>query len=109
VKRIVAILLAFPLAGCFADQRQQAAACKLEALRLYPTDRPDMGHLPDENVVADRSIYIQMCTAAHGYEYYSSQSACGPRSSSSSNEYCYAPFGWVQRLIYRIETGSRLQ
>jgi hypothetical protein len=51
VKRIVAILLAFPLAGCFADQRQQAAACKLEALRLYPTDRPDMGHLPDENVV----------------------------------------------------------
>ena len=98
MKQIAAVLLAFPLAGCFAGQQQKVAACKLEAMRLYP-DKDDR-----RNDVFD---YTVTCMKAHGFEYDTEQPKCSISMGSyytAADPHCYIPIGWVQRLIYRIET-----
>jgi hypothetical protein len=77
---VVLVLLSLPLAGCLADQKQQIAACKLEATRLYPNEVPPL---------SDKlNTYVRTCMEAHGYEYDAVQKKCKK-----------ATWEWVPMLI----------
>jgi hypothetical protein len=99
---VLVALLAFPLAGCFADQKQQVASCELEAMHLYPGKQSvdDLLNIHD---------YIRTCMQAHGYEFSPSQSACESSATMVDDPSCYAPMSWVGQLLYRLETGSKLR
>jgi hypothetical protein len=93
---LLALLLALPLAGCYSDQKQQVAACKLEAMRLYPGDAPSFK-------IGD---YIQTCMETHAYEINVPQSSCVVTDNYKYDPGCYAPVSWVGRHLYNLETGS---
>jgi hypothetical protein len=98
MKPLLALLLALPLVGCYADQKQQVAACKLEAMRLYPGREP----MVSENI----GDYIRTCMGAHAYELNVLQSSCFVTDDFKYDPGCYAPASWVARHIYYLETGS---
>jgi hypothetical protein len=78
------LLLTLPLAGCFADQRQQLAACQLETMRLNS---------------ATANAYVVKCMEAHGYEF--SPSVC--LFKKEDDLYCYVPTSWFQRFTNRLD------
>jgi hypothetical protein len=92
----VAIVLLLPLGGCFADQQQQLASCKVDAMRLYPDKSPFISYTIEE--------YVTRCMEMHGYNYSSSLSACV--APTKDDPRCWAPTSWIGRLIYRLETGD---
>jgi hypothetical protein len=101
-----AIVLLLPLGGCFADQEQQLASCKLEAMRLYPGEE-----LMSNSVVSTNlSEYVETCMVVHGYKFSASStvsSMCRPVIRVFQlNPYCYVPASWIGRLIYRLEIGG---
>jgi hypothetical protein len=95
----VLVLLSLPLAGCFADQKQQLAACKLEAIKLYPNEQ--------QQYSAKVGDFLKACMGAHGYEYDAFQKMCGSSVGIPTpvDLYCYVPTSWVGWLVYRLETG----
>lgn len=93
MRRFAVILLALPLCGCFADQKKQTAACEFEAVRTYPND--------DRFSSARTARLIVVCMGAHGYE---PQSNCETPPIIAASPYCYVPMGWLDRMIYRIES-----
>jgi hypothetical protein len=104
MRRAVALLLVIPLCGCFADQKQQLAQCKLAALEKY-SGKGDTDFGPTRNAI---SIYNSKCMAAHGYEDNLPDKRCQVTfwDAGYDNPYCYAPSGWLARKIYRIETSE---
>jgi len=98
VRRAVIALLALPLTGCFADQKQHTAACEIEALHTYPADH--------YNQIDN---YIIKCMAAYGYDKAFFQSKCPNTPMLVREPTCYAPMGRLGRLIYQFETGSELK
>ncbi len=94
MKRAALILLVLPLSGCFAEQKQQIAACKLEAQRLYPNDQPESNRFGN---------YITTCMEAHGYESKIPSKGCFVPHLSADNAACYQPGTWLGRIGYQIE------
>jgi hypothetical protein len=77
------IVLVLPLGGCFADQQQQLASCKIDAMRLYPNPSPfPFTSYPIEEYV---TTFMEM----HGYKFSASPSACV--APSRSDPWCYVP------------------
>jgi hypothetical protein len=99
---VILVLLSLPLAGCLADQKQQIAACKLEATRLYPNEVPPL---------SDKlNTYVRTCMEAHGYEYDAVQKKCEEGyMGMGTDAYCYVPASWFGRLTYKLETGGPFQ
>ena len=92
----IAIILLLPLGGCFADQEQQLASCKLEALRTYPNE-------PDVILDAKIEDYMATCMETHGYKFSFAPSACKVATTSFKREpHCYVPTSLIGRLIYRL-------
>jgi hypothetical protein len=91
----VLVLLTLPLAGCFADQKQQLASCKLEAIKLYPNE--------DQNYSIKVNHYVTTCMGVHNYEYDGSKTGCGV-TGNEQQPCCYEPTSWVGRLLYDLET-----
>jgi hypothetical protein len=100
MQRLWAIVLVLPLGGCSADQEQQLALCKVEAMRLYPneTTAEPFGKI---------GKYMEACMQARGYKFTASLSAC-PYGGAfpTDNPLCYVPTSLIGRLIYRLETGG---
>jgi hypothetical protein len=101
---IAIVVLLLPLGGCFADQEQQLASCKLEAMRLYPGEE-----LTSYSVVSTKlTDYVETCMKVHGYNFSASSTWCRSYISAfQSNPYCYVPASWIGRLIYRPEIGDQ--
>jgi len=98
---LIAIVLMLPLGGCFAEQEQQLASCKLEAMRLYPNENP--AAFPSGKI----GDYIDTCMGAHGYKFSLGPSSCKPHGYAFEiDPHCYVPTSWVGWLIYRLETGG---
>jgi hypothetical protein len=80
----------------FADQEQQLASCKLEALRTYPNG-------PDVILDAKIENYMATCMETHGYKFSFAPSACKVATTSFKREpLCYVPTSLIGRLIYRL-------
>ena len=95
--RAIAIVLLLPLGGCFADQEQQLASCKLEALRTYPNE-------PDVILDAKIEDYMATCMETHGYKFSFAPSACKVTTTSFKREsHCYVPTSLIGRLIDRLK------
>jgi hypothetical protein len=93
------LLLAVLLCGCFDDQKQQVAACQLEAIHTYPTQQLYVG--------GDVEHYIRTCMTAHGYDFNLFDKRCEVTNTLSANPYCYIPASTIGRWIYSMETGSK--
>jgi len=93
------VLLADLLCGCFDDQKQQVASCRLEAMRTYPTQQLYVGGNVDN--------YIRTCMMAHGYDWNLMDKKCEVTDTLTANPYCYIPAGAIGRWIYSIEMGSK--
>ncbi len=98
MRRLLAIVMLLPLAGCFEDQKQQAASCDAEAQRTYPTERRETG--------SKWAAYVDTCMTAHEYDWRIGEKRCEVVNGMEANPYCYIPSGWLSRAIYRIEVGS---
>ena len=100
MKRCLALLLALPLMGCFADQQQQLAKCIADA------------ELEHENetwlVQGSRQQYVWLCMAASGYRINHRQDACGktlsPMADTPLYAQCYEPIARFSLLIHKLET-----
>jgi len=96
-------VLVLPLGGCFADQEQQLASCKLEAMRLYP----DEELMPSSVVSTKLTDYVETYMMVHGYKFAESSTWCSSVISVFQlNPHCYVPTSWIGRLIHRFETGD---
>jgi hypothetical protein len=122
--RFLALLLAFFLAGCYSDQKQQLSACQLQVKQHMRTI---------QNIEAqDRksSEETELCMQAHGYEIvedncpdylrtdaidvnpwkatleaYEASLADKIRMKASKKIHpeCYQPMGWLAKQILRFE------
>ena len=130
MKRLLPLLFALLLSGCYWNQKQQFVACALEFGR----------HTPREDVPADfplGSDYAEACMRAHGYELNQDQcprlrddviSRLDPAAIATLGEKlrraytegiekglaalaawrkveptCYEPIGWFGKRVLRIE------
>ncbi len=95
---LLVLVLGFPLAGCFADQKRQVAACEIEALKTYPGEQletsPKVGS------------FMQTCMAAHGYAWHIIDERCNVSFTTERNPYCYIPDNPIGRWIYQLETSQ---
>jgi hypothetical protein len=98
--RAITIVLLLALGGCFADQQQQLASCKLEAMRLYPNEET---HAFGGGKIGE---YMATCMETHGYKFTASPSACPYGGAFPTDARCYVPTSWIGRLMYRLETGD---
>jgi hypothetical protein len=80
--RVIAVKLLLLLAGCNSDQKQQIAACQLEAIRIYPNGELYVGSKVE--------AYIITCMASHGYEWDIGDKQCHVENSMATNPHCYA-------------------
>lgn len=88
MKRLWVLILTIPLCGCFADQKQQAAACEFEAMRTYHNDP----------VAPEVDYYTLQCMRAHGYDF-----TCQTWKGYAGNYYCYEPMDRIGRWISALE------
>ena len=88
----ITIVLLLPLGGCLADQQQQVASCKVDAMRLYPNESPFVSYKIEE--------YVTRCMEMHRYKYDASPHACV--APSKDDGLCYVPTSWIGRLMYSL-------
>ena len=95
------LLLALPLAGCFADQKAQLATCETAAPRTGAGQ-------PFQS--------IRNCMDQAGYRFigWDDGVVCGlgavvkgRRLADGTDALCFEPKGWLALKIYRIEVPTR--
>jgi hypothetical protein len=116
IRRLFLILLALPLAGCFADQKKSEASCQ-QTTEMFLAE-----HANDPNGDGDilqEGNLVQDCLHMHGYEY-SENTKCekmfpipAPANVDDATMFvmtlrktsslCYAPTGWLDRKFYDVE------
>jgi hypothetical protein len=101
------LLLAFPLAGCFAGQQQQLANCQQQAAAANPHPKP--GQLFKAT---------QACMDKAGYNFIGwNDGVVCDMAALTRNEVgqggaatlCFEPKGWLERKLYRLEVPERTQ
>jgi hypothetical protein len=130
MKRLLPLLFALLLSGCYWNQKQQFVSCALEAGRH--TSRADV----PANFPPPGSDYVEACMRAHGYELNQDQcptlrddvirldpaaiAALGEQLRRAYTEEiekrlaalaawrkaeptCYEPIGWFGKRVLRIE------
>jgi hypothetical protein len=105
IRTFVILLLLLPLAGCYADQKAQLAACEKTADRSPPND-----------ATGEPFKHIQSCMDQAGYRFigWNDGVVCdmaavvkGQLSATGTDAECFEPKGWLALRIYRIEIPSR--
>ena len=107
--KLGATLLCLVLAGCYSDQKQQLAVCRVEIDK-------QMDSLATETVnerLFISSARITLCMATKGYEVVkltAPECVGGSSLNEAMNQYaqalsarCYAPMSWVARRVFDIE------
>lgn len=105
VRTLASVLLLLPLAGCYADQKAQLAACEKTAAGS-----------PSRALPGEPFKQIQACMAGAGYRFigWNDGVVCdlasvvqGKSSLTSTGAECFEPKGWLALKIYRLEMPSR--
>jgi len=96
VKRVAVVLIALPLAGCIADQKQQIAACYVKAAQTYPGENLNVLS-PSSNQVK-MADFVQACMASAGYDF-----TCQGYPAVSDRYRCYVPNSLVGKWAYSVE------
>src|ERR1700744_5927310 len=99
-RHLLPLFLALPLAGCFAGQQKQLAACEASAHASFP--KP----VPGQPFKA-----IQACMSDAGYNFigWNDGVVCDMgavvqgKSSATGAVICFEPKNWLERKLYRIE------
>ena len=101
----VLLLLLLPLMGCYADQKDQLAACEKTAAGS-----------PLRRAPGQPFKQIQSCMDRAGYRFigWNDGVVCdmnavvqGTVSPTGSGAECFEPKGWLALKIYRIEVPSK--
>ena len=101
LRHFLPLLLALPLAGCFADQKAQLAACETYA--------PKAG-------AGQPFQSIRGCMDQAGYRFigWDDGVVCGLGAvvkgrilTDGTDALCFEPKGWLALKIYRIEVPTR--
>ena len=96
VQSLTFLLVAIGLGGCLLpDQKQQIAACQVEADRFFLSHRAASTDDP-------RSQYIIECMAAKGYDFEISPADCDGRRALATQPACYAPQNWMAWIADRL-------
>lgn len=105
IRTLAPLLLLLPLAGCYAGQKAQLAACEQAANRS-----------PSRTAPGEPFKQIQGCMDEAGYRFigWNDGVVCdmasvvqGRISPTSTGAECFEPKGWLARKIYRLEVPSR--
>jgi hypothetical protein len=129
MKRLVPLLFALLLSGCYWNQKQQLVACALESAQYRSREDVPAGFPPG-------AAYAEACMRAHGYELNQDQcpalrddvirldpasiAALGEKLRKAHTEdierrlavlaawrkaepLCYEPTGWFGKQVLRIE------
>jgi hypothetical protein len=108
----IVFLCLLPLAGCYSEQKQQLAKCRIQE-DAY--SRP--GQTADANVtMMASSNRVELCMEAAGYEMATTNDTICHVGISSDQDYmvtsdytraampiCYQPTGWFAKLVFRFE------
>src|SRR6476661_6934352 len=94
MKPALGLFAVFLLAGCLpqANKQKQVADCRDEADRFYQ----GYNNFDVEN---PRGKYIVSCMAAKGYKFQVSREDCDSRHPLVTQPACYAPRGWIARVL----------
>ena len=88
-----------------ASERQALGKCEAEAQRTYPNE--DYYSIVGTLGVGSPMIrYVHSCMLAAGFEPRLTKVCVDeshPGMDSVTNPHCYAPIGWLDFLIYRVE------
>lgn len=98
MKRLSILLIALPLCGCFAAQKQQLAECSMESQRIYPN--------PSEAPPEQPWLFEKTCMEAAGYALLIQQKQCSADMYTLRHEndpYCYVPTNPLARWLYDNE------
>ena len=100
MKRYLILLIALPLAGCYADRKQeQLARCVYDAETSYPNATWLLGDA--------RQSYVWLCMAAQGYTLSRARNTCTGNYSLASDAVlyaqCYQPSAKFPSLVYKFE------
>jgi len=102
-RQFLPLLLLLPLAGCFADQKSQLAACESSA--------PKSG-------AGQPFQSVRACMDTAGYRFigWDDSVVCGLGAvvkgqplADGTDALCFEPKGWLALKIYRIEVPTRKQ
>jgi hypothetical protein len=124
MKRLL-VITALVLSGCSDDQSRQHAMCKLEAMKLWPTeDATDAMRLPGEPGVRWRGAftfnhiddYMMTCMQTHGYTFSIAPDECTPFRQFQMQPACYesstqrwlrAKWSWVKEHFANVNQDNR--
>jgi hypothetical protein len=91
---LAALAAALLLSGCMPDQKIDFASCRLEALRVYPTE-------PESTKRAH--LFVGLCKTSKAYETRGLDVRCDDKTLYFEQLYCWAPTGWFGRNVRRME------
>lgn len=95
MKRIILCLVAIcSLTGCLDAQKRQAALCRIESDRRFPS----IVEAPD----GQPWKFEDDCMAAAGYEHSYRYVECG-KSGTRLDPYCYSPTSTFDRLLTDLQ------
>ena len=108
MSRFLALLLAFFLAGCYSDQKQQLSACQLQVKQHIRTT---------QNIEAqehESSGETELCMQAHGYEIVEDNCPVYLRTDSivaaaRANAEAYSNASDAEKKRMYIETGTKIR
>jgi len=84
-------LTAIALGGCLPDQKQQIAACQVEADRFFLSHRA-------ANTDDPRSQYIIACMASKGYDFTIASDECSGQYPLATQSACYTT-NWKSWIV----------
>lgn len=107
MKRLLLATAVLILAGCSDDPGTQLAACKMEAMRLWPNEDAS-GALRKEGAPRLRNHideYVPTCMEAHGYHENIAPADCDYRLEFHMQAACYetSTQEWFQKLWNRVK------
>ena len=103
MSRYLILLFALFLAGCYSDQKQQVAACELQANQHARTN--------DDMEIRDRksSEESELCMRAHGYELVEDNCPANLRTGSiRSDPEAYSKASEADKASMNLEIGKQI-
>lgn len=96
-RRLILVSPLALLAGCYSDQKQEVATCRMEAQKL----NLDSAGIPLSNPA---ETFMANCMASKGYGLSLAHEGCQPGTTPFAfQNRCYYPEGRVARVMYEIE------
>lgn len=95
MKKYIVVLAALILAGCDADRSRDAAACEMEAWKVFPKEPP---RVPNDW----GSNFVLICMSSKGYELDLTAPGCSS-APTLTNGLCYVPRSPFKRWVDTLD------